>query len=96
MRLICCWQTKSLNTPECLSLCLEKIIFRGFEASNVEVELLRYLLGNAMVLKKLSLVSFSRNERIKKQILKFPRGSSTCEIEMHEEDCSLAPRRSGF
>ncbi|KAH7842259.1 hypothetical protein Vadar_003315 [Vaccinium darrowii] len=95
MHLNCFWQT-SQNRPECLSLCLEKIIFRGFEASKVELKLLRYLLGNAMVLKHLSLTSFSRNEQVKKQILKFPRGSSTCEIELLEENCLLAPRRSGF
>lgn len=47
--------------------------------------LLRYVLENAMVLKKLSLTRSTNpnaNKGTRAQILEFPRGSSTCEIEL--------------
>ncbi|KAI8558541.1 hypothetical protein RHMOL_Rhmol04G0102800 [Rhododendron molle] len=61
--------------------CLEKIEFHGFSGCNKEMKLVRYLLENAMVLKKWTLRSWSRNKKIKTDLQKYKRGSSTCQIE---------------
>ncbi|KAI8558540.1 hypothetical protein RHMOL_Rhmol04G0102700 [Rhododendron molle] len=52
------------NVPKCFSLSLETIEFNGFSGCKSEMRLVRYLLENAMVLKKLTLHSWSRNEKI--------------------------------
>lgn len=78
---VCLWCGAPENVPICLSLSLEKIEFDGFSGCNQEMKLVRYLLENAMVLKKLTLRSWSRNKKIKTNLQKYKRGSSTCQIE---------------
>ncbi|KAE9456074.1 hypothetical protein C3L33_12015, partial [Rhododendron williamsianum] len=78
---VCLWSGAPENVPLCLSLSLEKIEFNGFSGCNKEMKLVRYLLENAMVLKKLTLRSWSRNKKIKTDLQKYKRGSSTCQIE---------------
>ncbi|XP_028113168.1 putative FBD-associated F-box protein At5g56700 isoform X2 [Camellia sinensis] len=76
------WSGEPESVPKCLSLCLEAIEFSGFAAYEGEMKLVRYLLGNAMVLKKLTITSWTRNKKIKANVLKFPRGSSTCQLKL--------------
>ncbi|XP_058210857.1 putative FBD-associated F-box protein At5g53635 [Rhododendron vialii] len=78
---VCLWSGAPENVPLCLSLSLEKIEFNGFSGCNKEMKLVRYLLENAMVLKRLTLRSWSRNKKIKTDLQKYERGSSTCQIE---------------
>ncbi|KAI8558543.1 hypothetical protein RHMOL_Rhmol04G0103000 [Rhododendron molle] len=77
---VCLWCGAPENVPICLSLRLEKMEFNGFSGCNKEMKLVWYLLENAMVLKKLTLRSWSRNKKIKTDLQKYKRGSSTCQI----------------
>lgn len=79
---LCLWSGEPESVPKCLSLCLEAIEFSGFAGYEGEMKLVRYLLGNAMVLKKLTITSWTRNKKIKANVLKFPRGSSTCQLKL--------------
>ncbi|KAI8012321.1 putative F-box/FBD/LRR-repeat protein [Camellia lanceoleosa] len=79
---LCLWSEEPETVPKCLSLCLEAIEFSGFAGYKGEMQLVRYLLGNAMVLKKLTITSWTRNKKIKANVLKFPRGSSTCQLKL--------------
>ncbi|KAI8009389.1 putative FBD-associated F-box protein [Camellia lanceoleosa] len=81
-RRLCLWSEEPETVPKCLSLCLEAIEFSGFAGYKGEMQLVRYLLGNAMVLKKLTITSWTRNKKIKANVLKFPRGSSTCQLKL--------------
>ncbi|KAI8558539.1 hypothetical protein RHMOL_Rhmol04G0102600 [Rhododendron molle] len=82
---VCLWCGAPENVPICLSLSLEKIEFNGFSGCNKEMKLVRYLLENAMVLKKLTLRSWSRNKKIKTDLQKYKRGSGTCQIEFYHQ-----------
>ncbi|KAI8558544.1 hypothetical protein RHMOL_Rhmol04G0103100 [Rhododendron molle] len=82
---MCLWGGAPVNVPICLSLSLEKLEFRGFSGCNKEMKLVQYLLENAMVLKKLTLYSWSRNKKIKTDLQKYKRGSSTCQIEFRHQ-----------
>ncbi|KAL7250634.1 hypothetical protein ACSBR1_012621 [Camellia fascicularis] len=88
----CLWSGEPESVPKCLSLCLEAIEFSGFAGSKGEMKLVRYLLGNAMVLKKLAITSRTRNKKIKANVLKFPRGSSTCQIKLLYRSYSMYPK----
>ncbi|KAI8010561.1 F-box/FBD/LRR-repeat protein [Camellia lanceoleosa] len=89
---LCLWSGEPESVPKCVSLCLEAIEFSGFAGSKGEMMLVRYLLGNAMVLKKLTITSRTRNKKIKANVLKFPRGSSTCQIKMLYCRYSMYPK----
>ncbi|KAI8558547.1 hypothetical protein RHMOL_Rhmol04G0103400 [Rhododendron molle] len=56
---------------------------------NKEMKLVRYLLENDMVLKKLILCSWSTNKKIKTDLQKYKRGSSTCQIEFCHQFSSV-------
>ncbi|THG00938.1 putative FBD-associated F-box protein At5g56700 [Camellia sinensis] len=88
---LCLWSGEPKSVPKCLSLCLEAIEFSGFAGYKGEMELVRYLLGNAMVLKKLTITSWTRSKKIKADVLKFPRGSSTCQLKLLYYRCPEYP-----
>lgn len=72
------------GVPQCLLLCLEVIEIKGFLGEPGEVEMVEYILKNAMVLRKMSITTGSGiNDPVGdfvKKVLMFPRGSSTCQI----------------
>ncbi|XP_028079079.1 FBD-associated F-box protein At2g26860-like [Camellia sinensis] len=88
---LCLWSGEPESVPKCLSLCLEAIEFSGFAGYKGEMKLVRYLLGNAMVLKKLTITSWTRSKKIKADVLKFPRGSSTCQLKLLYYRCPEYP-----
>ncbi|KAF7146814.1 hypothetical protein RHSIM_Rhsim04G0071200 [Rhododendron simsii] len=58
-REVCLWCGAPENVPKCLSLSVEPIEFNGFSGCKKVIKLERYLLENAMVLKKLAPHSWS-------------------------------------
>ncbi|KAH9737004.1 F-box/LRR-repeat protein 13 [Citrus sinensis] len=69
--------------PHCLSSCVEVIEITNLKREDYELEMVRYLLENSKVLEKFS-VGFAEDapeDNLRKEILMFPRGSKTCNIE---------------
>lgn len=67
----------------CLSSCVEVIEITNLKREDYELEMVRYLLENSKVLEKFS-VGFAEDapeDNLRKEILMFPRGSKTCNIE---------------
>lgn len=71
------------SLPKCLLSSLEFVDFKvQIPVLAPEMQLLRYLLKNSAILKKLTLrvSSCSKKDEILKILLKFPRGSTKCEL----------------
>lgn len=73
------------SVPACLLQHLELIEITGFQGDIRELELVKYLLGKAEVLKTLTIKSprLTLDKEIKfcTQVMKFPRGSRSCQVE---------------
>ncbi|MCL7022294.1 hypothetical protein MKW94_003548, partial [Papaver nudicaule] len=79
--------------PQCLLLCLKSIEFRNFNGFPEEIELVKFLLKHARVLKLVTIRSeFSSdvelddfsNEGILEKLLKFPKASTHCRFQAFE------------
>ncbi|KAI3738411.1 hypothetical protein L2E82_28441 [Cichorium intybus] len=72
----------TMYMPECLRCKLKEITIRNQEAiTQEEFPLIRYLLRNSFRLQKLSMNAHKINPKIRRQLLRFPRGSAFCRIE---------------
>lgn len=71
----------------CLSSHLKKVVIEAFKGSDIEMHAVEYLLKNGMVLDDITIYSSSAEyeersrDDVFKKLLKFPRGSSTCQID---------------
>ncbi|XP_059631951.1 F-box/LRR-repeat protein At4g14103-like [Cornus florida] len=72
------------HVPNCLLLHLKAIEIKNFEGVADELNLVKYLLKNAKVLKKMSInCTFSTEDvNIQKKLLRFPRGSTSCQLDL--------------
>ncbi|CAI9764089.1 unnamed protein product [Fraxinus pennsylvanica] len=72
--------------PECLVSCLEIINLLVFEGKTREMEMVKYLLANARVLKELRILTLNIPPELKleihKQLLQLPRGSTNCVVHL--------------
>lgn len=70
--------------PTCLVSQLKVIEIWNFEGDKEELKMLEYFLKNAEVLEKLILhcESLESEVEVLKQILRLPRGSKICKVEM--------------
>ena len=82
--------------PECLSSHLTTFYYKGFSGHGIEMELVRYVLKEAKVLKTMKITVESNlgskaKHRIHKKLMNFRRSSRTCQIEFDEGhlDCIL-------
>ncbi|XP_050271682.1 F-box/FBD/LRR-repeat protein At4g00160-like isoform X5 [Quercus robur] len=82
--------------PECLSSHLTTFYYKGFSGHGIEMELVRYVLKEAKVLKTMKITIESNlgskaKHRIHKKLMNFRRSSRTCQIEFDEGHLDLYP-----
>nr|POE61231.1 f-box/fbd/lrr-repeat protein [Quercus suber] len=80
--------------PECLSSHLTTFFYKGFSGHGIEMELVRYVLKEAKVLKTMKITVESNlgskvKHRIHKKLMNFQRSSRTCQIEFDEGHLDL-------
>nr|POE75319.1 f-box/fbd/lrr-repeat protein [Quercus suber] len=80
--------------PECLSSHLTTFYYKGFSGHGIEMELVRYVLKEAKVLKTMKITVKSNlgskvKHRIHKKLMNFQRSSRTCQIEFDEGHLDL-------
>ncbi|THF94086.1 hypothetical protein TEA_018420 [Camellia sinensis var. sinensis] len=70
------------EVPSCLLLHLKKIEFKEFSGNDCELEVIEYLLKNAIVLKKMTIDCQYSDECFCGQLAVYPRGSMTCRLNL--------------
>ena len=79
-----CW-IEPLQVPKCLESRLQNFYFVRFSFLDHELELVKYILKNAQVLKTMGIHNGVSNWEeeflIRWEMLDFPRGSLTCQLE---------------
>ncbi|CAA7034863.1 unnamed protein product [Microthlaspi erraticum] len=77
------------SVPECSLSSLESVDIDGICGNAADVKLVRYILENSIILKKLTLdLRYCHNENaILKKLLGIPRRSITCQVLLRESEC---------